>query len=980
MGVLLLEFINSDMFPGQLNCLYPFIQGHLVQQGVACRWLRFGLTTDHFYIHGRDEVTLTGDEMGAVLAAAREIGARIITRSHPIRPDQEEEIRGLLGGAVEFVVGDAPYPGREEWSSKLSGFGLVTPADLQNSRPEYQWFPGNERAADPASRMVYIRSGMGSCGYWTSVQANPLYADLQLPEGTRRYGCAFCGRQFPKQDQRGLDRFHVVRAQLQGILRSVPVTGMPRALVFEDLEESRLLPAILEEMERLGMSDVHVLFGARADQFVRLRGALEEYFTKNGDSVPSVHLFVMGLENWSDSELLRLNKGFDGLTVLQAVNGIRELETRFPGRFVASGYMLYSVILFSPWTRLEDVHLNLRCIQHLAVDGEIGSLFLSRLRLHDNLAITHLARRDGLLVEDTDDVSRMNRRKLFGHEEPWRFQDLRLEPVDRLAARLQDDGRLEGEPLYDHVAGQLASHQIRGRRTRLDLFRSIVEVALDSPGILQEEQLLDAAMRHHKGRREGSLAGGATGVLVGQTAHGLGEGLSLLGRLLQADGKRVVTIEGVPSSDVEALDHAAFKTHGWVLQDHESLFQRGRSLRTVVLAVDAASMKEYRELKHRIDSRTHGWRQAVADLGLLLGIPSCCASAWASKPWAGGEYVGWALMDQLEGSALEGFPSLWAVPDIVFVPCQAACTRASGVLETWHARLEMDDAGEGTVWLAGLDEPVGRSVVCCSAAFDSGGVLKYAVQSVAGNSRMLIEALARGDGLRVGAGQVAVQERGRTRCVFSAEVGVFGTDVPDTSRLYWEQLCLAARYRHVPELRLSVVEADKVSRALSLDPKATFGKPDDRFSPEGKAVSDFIPFWPDGPSGIGDGRSTGPGCGCGNGGGESQDEGPTVLGIDIAFQAADGVRAPLFHVSPADPGRRYFVVEGQLALTHPPGDEALRDFAALGRICRQAMVDIQSLPEAGDEQRWTEAIRNQLSRSPLAGRINVECSVCPVRT
>ncbi len=614
------------------------------------------------------------------------------------------------------------------------------------------------------------------------------------------------------------------------------------------------------------------------------------------------------------------------------------------------------------------------------MDGEIGSLFLSRLRLHDNLAITHLARRDGLLVEETDDVSRMNRRKLFGHEEPWRFQDPRLEPVDRLAARLQDDGRLKGEALYDHVAGQLESHQIRGRRTRLDLFRSIVEVALDSPDVQREEQLLDAAILHQEGRREGTLAGGETGVVVGQAVHGLEEGIARLGQLLRRDGKRIVTLDGIPSAEVEALDRGVFRSHGWVLEDHESSFQSGRSCRTVVLAVDDLSMQEYRQLKVKVDSRTHGWREAVVGLGLLMGIPRCCASAWASKPWAGGEYVGWALMDQLEGSALTGSPSLWPVPDTVFVPCRADCAHARKVMETWNARLEVAEADDGTLWLVRLDEPVGRSVVRCSAVSDADGALTYSPQHVAGNSRMLMEALARGDGLWIGSGQVAVQERGRTRCVFSAEVGVFGRDVPETSRPFWEQLYRAAQYRHVPELRKSVVEADKVSRALSLDPKATFGKPDDRFSPEGKAVSDFVPFWPDGPSGAGDGRSAGPGCGCGNGGEEPLEEGPVVLGIDIAFQAADGVRAPLFHVSPADPGRRYFVVEGHLALTHPPGDEALRDFAALGRICRQAMIDVQILPAEGDDGRWTQAIRCHLGHSPLGQRVDVECRVCAMRT
>jgi radical SAM superfamily enzyme YgiQ (UPF0313 family) len=126
---------------------------------------------------------------------------------------------------------------------------------------------------------------------------------------------------------------------------------LPTGLILEDVDSATRLAHLLEEMRVRGLSHLPLLFNARADVLLRTADVLRRHLRRAPRGQPAtsaIHIFVMGLENFDDEHLLRLNKGFDGRTVLAAVNTMRELEAEFPGRFVVSGYMPYSIILFTP--------------------------------------------------------------------------------------------------------------------------------------------------------------------------------------------------------------------------------------------------------------------------------------------------------------------------------------------------------------------------------------------------------------------------------------------------------------------------------------------------------------------------------------------------------------------------------------------------------------------------------------------------------
>ncbi len=131
----------------------------------------------------------------------------------------------------------------------------------------------------------------------------------------------------------------------------------------------------------------------------------------------------MGIENFSQPELDRYNKGIRAETnvaFLEALWGWRE---RF-GDTLDLDNAAFGFVLFSPWTRMDDLRTNFEGIRRTRFDRLRGKLLHSRARLYPDTALYYLARRDGLLVDHLAAAAADNSRR-YGYfpSNPWRFQD-----------------------------------------------------------------------------------------------------------------------------------------------------------------------------------------------------------------------------------------------------------------------------------------------------------------------------------------------------------------------------------------------------------------------------------------------------------------------------------------------------------------------------------------------------------------------------
>jgi len=266
--------------------------------------------------------------------------------------------------------------------------------------------------------------------------------------------------------------------------------------MLESLENEEMITWIFEILDYLEAPPVKVLLALRVDRLLKSREILRRLLPGLAERGRAIHIYVMGLENFCDEELLRLNKGFTGSQVIEAINALQELEQAYPQSFHYSSYRLFSVILFTPWTTLEMLHHNLRQIRRLQLEDKIGNTFLSRLRLHPDLAITALARSEGLLMASPDDQARiLSQQKLFGEELPWRYRDPRMELIDRLALRIGGLDYLKKDRLYQEIESRKAGCRRPGgwnAKSLLALFTCLVEAGLSFEGPFTEEGLLEA--------------------------------------------------------------------------------------------------------------------------------------------------------------------------------------------------------------------------------------------------------------------------------------------------------------------------------------------------------------------------------------------------------------------------------------------------------------------------------------------------------
>ncbi len=329
-----------------------------------------------------------------------------------------------------------------------------------------------------------------------------------------------------------------INRQIDAVARTLPGSRTPNALLFQDIERPEVLEvAVAALASHPELASVKLLAGIRVDRLLQLEGWLRARFDlttpdgrhpklehepksehepysereaeserENGQAaVPSLQIFSCGLENFSATELQRLNKGTTPLMNLRAVNLLKELELASEGRFFYSGYMGLSVLLFTPWTTLEELHLNIGLLLHLRLENEVGNLFMSRLRLHPDLAITALARHDNVIVDCEDDPALvLNRRKLFEQELPWKHLDPRMDAVSRIAVRLEADERLANDALYRTVQTSLLpesatsqAHSSRGERRRklVQTLMKVIEAAVEAGEPVQAEDLIARVRR-----------------------------------------------------------------------------------------------------------------------------------------------------------------------------------------------------------------------------------------------------------------------------------------------------------------------------------------------------------------------------------------------------------------------------------------------------------------------------------------------------
>lgn len=823
-SVVLLEFIDVDRFPGQIAVHFPVLAGHCRNRGIDVRWIRYGIATDNFRTFGADAITLSSSELAYLRNVVEQVRPDLVISTHELSTAAVESIATAHAAAAVVLFDDLV---RAELSQATpASFRVQAELDREGLVPDYRWEPANPAASRLDRHNIYILL-KAHCGYRRSVHNNPAYHGIAFEPGTRTLGCAFCGIS-PENALCDTDA-STPRRWLDKQLSAIRI-GLadrpPNALLFESLEEARLLPYLVDRLTSLGMHGVKILFALRVDRLLALRDSLLQVLPDLARSGHAIHVYTVGLESFSDEELLRLNKGIRSEQAVRAVNLLQHLEATFPGAFHYAGYMPLGMILFTPWTTFADLDQNLGIIEHLAIQNETGNAFLARLRLHPDLAITALAKRDGLVVDHLDDDGLLlNRRKLFPRELPWRFRDPRMDLVNSLAVRLDESGAFDGDPLDRAIEarkGQRSASSPWDQAARIALLRCIAAAAAESQQPLGPDQLLDRAFSlfdtkrmAHRNRQSPRET-----FRLGVDSVTLPVLVDRLSPLIRSGQKRLVSIERVSRKALSQLDRnklqAAQIHFGFhpdpALPDGGALF----------LAASPEPLDRLAGLYGAIASPdpTRA-KDAIAALGELFGYPRCCRTAWANDPWPDGSSLPWALVARraaFSGRLEPDFSPLLA-PDLAFVPCSAGCDHAAETLRGWHRTLQ---ASTG-------DAPSGRRIALFSlegdddfatvAAADTEAGYRYAPDSVLGTG-LIATALRRANQIEVRAGQLILHDEQAVTQRWTASVALWDT-AHQRFPSVWTELAVAARNHADPKLTAARKTAYEAFRTSLADPVTT---------------------------------------------------------------------------------------------------------------------------------------------------------------
>lgn len=332
--------------------------------------------------------------------------------------------------------------------------------------------PGLEQATREFHRLA-VRL---NCSYRRRVSGNRAYRPI-AQEVRGAWGCTFCFLPVLVGGARPPRRADIER-DIAGVLRQVLAhqAATPSLVTAFDywLDQSLAGEHVHLLLERLVSHDLRptrITTLLRPDQLLARLAALERVLPRMAERGHRLELVSVGADNLSAIENARFNKGISPTRVLAAREAARDLERRWPETFSCRDF---SWILFTPWTRLSDLRVNIIGARRMG-SGVLKGILGTMLQLWEGTPVTALARHDGAIADRFEGglalVEVSNVPPANVREVPWRFLDpttrqahevlIRLDPIpdriripanDPLLARIRAARKgLPPELAHDHT-------------------------------------------------------------------------------------------------------------------------------------------------------------------------------------------------------------------------------------------------------------------------------------------------------------------------------------------------------------------------------------------------------------------------------------------------------------------------------------------------------------------------------------------------
>lgn len=482
--VLLVELLTTDRLYQFRSELFPFVQGFLSARGAAVRWVALGHAAPRGGGEARFLVGLPAPELDALREAVAAFRPTHVLTNQELGGAVVEAVRGAAAG-VRIGVAKLPGGVQTEWTGEVCdwlGWPPPEPADaalVDVAEPDHSCvlLGALARTIRPMVPVV----GGPVCLYAEPLAQNPAFAGVDLERAHRAVGCSFCG-------ERGVPRYRYRTAaealalrQIRRAVETLPAERWSGEFLLTGSAAFLRLRALCEGLLAETLPPLALYFYCRIDELRRKAEAIDALLPRLAAAGHSIHLFAMGVENFSPAENQRFNKGLTDEDIALAFARLERWEREWPQAFGFRAHGGFSFILYTPWTTIADLRTNLAAARRYAFE-ESPHFFASRLQLFPRRPITLLAERDGLLAPEFADpaFAAYDSGCIVepGQEElPWRFREPAVAAVYAASLRIAPPAALAGDdPLSRRVAALVAAlPDAPGGRFRL--FEALLDAA-----------------------------------------------------------------------------------------------------------------------------------------------------------------------------------------------------------------------------------------------------------------------------------------------------------------------------------------------------------------------------------------------------------------------------------------------------------------------------------------------------------------------
>ena len=430
----LVDLVSTDRYKVYRTQEFPFVQALAAARGFTVRWLCVG-------VNGEAQAARDNPFLFQLPEDDLE---RLCQRLSQLRPSHLLINERLEESCWRQVLQAAPGARTASMDARVyTWFGVPEEAihdtfNIFDTEPDFR-----RELLTPLARKIkpYTWLMLGPlCLYRRPLARNPLFEGVNLEACTNPDACSFC---LPNRDiPNAADPVAEALRQALAAERTTPSRVHSHQYMTHGANLWFKIGAFADALIDSPLPGSAFFFHTRVDELLRKASELEARLPGLQARGHSINLHSIGVENFSPAENERLNKHITAEQVLEAAELMRRWEETWPDAFIFRRHGGFSFILFTPWTTLEDLQLNLAGLRRLRdLNQDVNFALRTRMQLLPGRAITALAVKDGV-VGDPDDAHQFDSGCITDwstEELPWHFKDRRVPLIYRLSRRLAGD-------------------------------------------------------------------------------------------------------------------------------------------------------------------------------------------------------------------------------------------------------------------------------------------------------------------------------------------------------------------------------------------------------------------------------------------------------------------------------------------------------------------------------------------------------------